>query len=234
MQMLTLSHVNAGYGTVPVLHDVSLTVEKGEIVCLLGSNGAGKSTTLLTIIGILTPTAGSISFNGTSLVGRKTSDVVRSGIAIVPEGRRVFGPMTVLENLMIAAAVHAQPLSGRDTLDMVFELFPVLRERQKQLSGTLSGGQQQMLAIGRALMTHPQLILMDEPSMGLSPLMCDEVFDTIEMIRKHGVSILLVEQNAEVSLGVASRGYVLAEGEIAAAGPSHVLRDTELVREAYL
>ena len=156
--MLALRDVSAGYGAATILRGISLTVGKGEIVCLLGSNGAGKTTTLLTIIAMLTPTSGSIEFNGQTLCGRKTADVVRSGIAIVPEGRRVFGSMTVHENLQIAAAVRDEPVSASDTAEMVLDLFPILRERHNQLAATLSGGQQQMLAIGRALMTRPQLI----------------------------------------------------------------------------
>lgn len=232
--MLMLSQVDAGYGAAPVLRGVSLTVGKGEVVCLLGANGAGKSTTLLTILGLLTPTAGSIIYNGRSIVGRKTTEIVRAGIAIVPEGRRVFGSMTVQENLSVAAAVCAQDGRGGNDLGTIFELFPILRERRNQLSGTLSGGQQQMLAIARALMTNPSLILMDEPSMGLSPRMCDEVFDIIERVRIHEVSVLLVEQNAHASLAIASRGYVLASGQIAVEGSSDILRSSDVVKEAYL
>ncbi|SDS47719.1 MULTISPECIES: ABC transporter ATP-binding protein [Nitrobacteraceae] len=232
--MLELKKIESGYGPARILHGVSLTVGKAEIVCLLGSNGAGKTTTLLTILGILKPSAGTMVFNGEALGGCKTTEIVRRGIAIVPEGRRIFGPMTVAENLMIGASVRNEPAAAAETLEMVLELFPLLRERLDQLSGTLSGGQQQMLAIGRALMTRPQLILMDEPSMGLSPLMCDEVFDIILRIRDRGLSVLLVEQNAYASLAVASRGYVLESGQIALEGSARELREDDMIKEAYL
>jgi len=232
--MLQLQDIKAGYGPAKILHGLSLTVNQGEVVCLLGSNGAGKTTTLLTILGILKATGGQVSFNHKPLNGISTKEIVRQGIAIVPEGRRVFGPMTVEENLKIGASVCKDQVTTEDTMEMVLDLFPILRERSGQLSGTLSGGQQQMLAIGRALMTRPKLILMDEPSMGLSPLMCDEVFDIIVQIRNKGLSVLLVEQNAYASLEVASRGYVLESGRIALEGLASELRDAELIRQAYL
>jgi branched-chain amino acid transport system ATP-binding protein len=232
--MLELRQIESGYGSAKILHGVSLTVGEAEIVCLLGSNGAGKTTTLLTILGILRPMSGAMFFNGKPLGGCKTAEIVRGGIAIVPEGRRVFGPMTVAENLMIGASVKNDSVAAAETLQMVLEMFPILRERKDQLSGTLSGGQQQMLAIGRALMTRPQLLLMDEPSMGLSPLMCDEVFDIIVRIRDRGLSVLLVEQNAYASLAIASRGYVLESGQVALEGSAAALRDAELIKEAYL
>lgn len=232
--MLQLRQVKSGYGPAKILHGISLSVEKSEVVCLLGSNGAGKTTTLMTILGILKPTSGEISFNGTPLDKCNTTEIVRRGIAIVPEGRRVFGPMTVEENLKIGASVCQDQSATEETLEMVLDLFPVLRKRSNQLSGTMSGGQQQMLAIGRALMTRPQLILMDEPSMGLSPLMCDEVFDIIVQIRDKGLSVLLVEQNAYASLAVASRGYVLESGQIALEGQASELRNADMIREAYL
>lgn len=234
MQMLELQQVSSGYGPAKVLHGISLKVEKGEVVCLLGSNGAGKTTTLSTILGILKPTTGSIVFKGAAIEGRSTTDIVRNGIAIVPEGRRVFGPMTVEENLQIGASVSKDQIQTEETMQMVLDLFPILRERSGQLSGTLSGGQQQMLAIGRALMTRPDLILMDEPSMGLSPLMCDEVFDIIVRIRDRGLSVLLVEQNAYAALDVASRGYVIESGEIVLEGNSKDLRAANLIKDAYL
>lgn len=232
--MLELQQVESGYGPAKVLHGISLTVGPGEVICLLGSNGAGKSTTLLTILGILKLTSGSITFDGAPLDFRKTPDIVRRGIAVVPEGRRVFGSMTVQENLQIGASLSTGKDAVAETTESVFEMFPILRERRDQLSGTLSGGQQQMLAIGRALMTRPRLILMDEPSMGLSPLLCDEVFDIIARIREAGLSVLLIEQNAYASLGVASRGYVLDSGQIVLEGRAEELRQSELIREAYL
>ena len=212
-----------------------LSVEEGEIVCLLGSNGAGKSTTLLTVLGILRPLAGDVVFCGRRLNGLKTAEIIKLGIAVVPEGRRIFGPLTVEENLRIGGAVRRGP--ARDTLatlEMVLETFPILRERGKQLAGTLSGGQQQMLAIGRALMTKPRLLLMDEPSMGLSPLMSEQIFEVIERIGRQGMAVLLVEQNAHAALSVAARGYVLQTGRIVLEGKASLLRDAEVVKAAYL
>lgn len=232
--MLVLRHVEAGYGPARVLHGVSLRVDAGEIVCLLGSNGAGKTTTLLTILGLLKPTSGSVEFLDQQIDGLETADIVRRGIAIVPEGRRVFGSMSVEENLKIAAAVCGRSGADRSSYEMVFDLFPDLADRKQQLAGTMSGGQQQMLAIARALITGPRLILMDEPSMGLSPVMAEKVFDIISRISTRGVAVLLVEQNAYTALDVATRGYVMQAGMIVLENDAERLRESELVREAYL
>lgn len=234
MSILSLRQVESGYGPIQVLRGVSLAVEAAEIVCLLGSNGAGKSTTLMTILGLLKTRAGEVSFLGETLKGVPTAAIVRRGIAMVPEGRRIFGPLTVEENLKIGAAVSQTRRLSSEALERVLELFPDLSARMRQLAGTMSGGQQQMLAIARALITQPKLILMDEPSMGLSPVMGEKVFDAIERIRSQGISILLVEQNAYATLSVASRGYVIQSGEIVLAGDANALRDSPLVREAYL
>ncbi len=232
--MLKLHRVDSGYGAAQVLHGVSLEVGQGEVVCLLGSNGAGKSTTLMTILGLLRPTRGEIGFCGRSLQGMSTSDIVKTGLAIVPEGRRVFGPLTVFENLQVAAAACGVDGDDASVLEPVLELFPDLRGRMEQAAGTLSGGQQQMLAIARALVTMPKMILMDEPSMGLSPVMAERVFEIIGEIRDQGVAVLLVEQNAHATLSVASRGYVLQSGEVVMAADADELRESALVREAYL
>ncbi len=232
--MLALRQVSGGYGPIQVLRDVSLDVGANEIVCLLGSNGAGKTTTLLSILGLLRGQSGSITFDGAPILGRKTPEIVQRGIAIVPEGRRIFGPLTVAENLQIGGAMQHDAQEAAETLATVLDMFPILRDRYKQLAGTMSGGQQQMLAIGRALMTRPRLLLMDEPSMGLSPAMSEQVFDIIERVCARGVSILLVEQNAYATLAVASRGYVLQSGRIVLQGGADMLREAELIREAYL
>lgn len=232
--MLELQQVDAGYGRARILHGISLTVGGGEIVCLLGSNGAGKTTTLLTVCGHLSPSSGSVRFRNERIDGLATAEVVRRGIAVVPEGRRIFGTLTVEENLQIGAAVRNGAGNFVEDLEMVFGMFPVLKERRRQLGGTLSGGQQQMLAIARALMTRPSLLLMDEPSMGLSPVMSEQVFDNIMKIRDRGVAVLLVEQNAYASLAVASRGYVIQAGEIVLEGDAERLRDADVVKEAYL
>ncbi|MBM3732080.1 MAG: ABC transporter ATP-binding protein [Acidimicrobiia bacterium] len=232
--MLALQQVNSGYGRAKILHGISLNVSEGEIVCLLGNNGAGKTTTLLTILNILTPRSGTVEFMGEPLNGLRPAEIVRRGIAVVPEGRRIFGSLTVDENLQIGAAIRNTPREAMEDTEMVFGLFPILKERRHQLGGTLSGGQQQMLAIARALMTRPRLILMDEPSMGLSPVLSEQVFDIIKTIRDRGVSVLLVEQNAYASLAVATRGYVMQAGQIAVQGAAGDLRQAELVKEAYL
>lgn len=232
--MLKLRRVESGYGPVRILHGVDLEVASGEVVCLLGSNGAGKTTTLMTILGLVRATAGEIDFCGESLKGLTTAGIVRRGLAVVPEGRRVFGPLSVLENLKIAASVRGLDAADRSIYEPVLEMFPDLRNRMQQLAGTMSGGQQQMLAIARALVTQPRMILMDEPSMGLSPVVGERVFEIIADIRDQGVAVLLVEQNAHASLGVASRGYVMQSGEIVTAGDSSHLRESPAVQEAYL
>ncbi len=232
--MLTLQRLESGYGSARVLHGIDLEVDAGEVVCLLGSNGAGKTTTLMTILGLVRATTGEIRFCGEPLKGLSTSDIVRRGLAIVPEGRRVFGPLSVLENLKIAASARGLDAGRMSIYGPVLEMFPDLRDRMTQLAGTMSGGQQQMLAIARALVTQPRMILMDEPSMGLSPVVGEHVFDIIGHIRDQGVAVLLVEQNANASLGVASRGYVLQSGEIVVSGDAAHLRQSRQVQEAYL
>ena len=234
MPVLALHQVNSGYGRAEILHGVSLNVGEGEIVCLLGSNGAGKTTTLLTILNVLTPRFGIVEFMGEPLNRLRPAEIVHRGIAVVPEGRRIFGSLTVDENLQIGAAIRKNLREEAEDTEMIFGMFPILKERRHQLGGTLSGGQQQMLAIARALMARPRLILMDEPSMGLSPVLSEQVFDIIKTIRDRGVSVLLVEQNAYASLAVATRGYVMQAGQIVVQGAASDLRQAELVKEAYL
>ena len=232
--MLTLDEVTVAYGAVEVLHGVSLTVEPGELVCLLGANGAGKSTTVRTISGLLQPRAGRISFLGERLDGRPAHAVLASGIAQCPEGRRIFPEMTVRENLEMGAYVRGRGGARREDLDRVFHHFPRLAERAQQLGGTLSGGEQQMLAIARALMGEPRLLLLDEPSMGLAPMMVAKIFEIVRDIAARGVTILLVEQNALLALQAASRGYVMESGGITLSGDAKTLLKDERVREAYL
>lgn len=233
--MLSVRNVSAGYGRVAVLHDVSLDIEAGEVVCLLGGNGAGKSTTLLTILGLLKPTAGEVAFNGTSLLNVDTSHIIRRGLAIVPEGRRIFGSLSVDENLRVGAEVRqSSPTECEADRERVYALFPALWERRSQNGGTLSGGQQQMLAIARALMTRPTMLLLDEPSMGLSPLLTEQVLAAILTIRDSGVAVLVVEQNAFAVLAIASRGYVMQAGRVVLEGSADWLRQNDLVRDAYL
>ncbi len=233
MAMLELQDVQAFYGHIQALRGVTVTVEKGEIVTLIGSNGAGKTTTLRTISGLLRPRHGSITLDGQDLTKMPAHRMVRAGIAHSPEGRRIFPRMTVRENLEMGAYARAAGDLGAE-FDRVFALFPRLKERLTQSAGTLSGGEQQMLAIGRALMARPTLLLLDEPSMGLAPVLVELVFDTIKDINRQGMSILLVEQNALMALTIADRGYVLQTGSIVLADTAAALAANEMVRKAYL
>jgi branched-chain amino acid transport system ATP-binding protein len=232
--MLSLAGVTAHYGPVAALHGIDLEVRRGEIVCLLGGNASGKTTTMKTITGLIKPTSGTITFEGEPLTSLPAHVIARRGIALVPEGRRIFGRMTVWENLMIAVP-HDQPKTRTaDGIDHIYTLFPRLRERVSQYAGTMSGGEQQMLAIGWALMSRPRLMLLDEPSMGLLPGYVDRVFDIIGEINRQGMTILLVEQNATKALSIAHRGYVLKSGRIVAADSAAALIGTADVRRAYL
>ncbi len=230
--IITLTDVNSYYGHIHALKGISIDVKAGEVVTLIGSNGAGKSTTLRTISGLLAPRTGSVLYKGQEIGGVPAHKVAAMGIAQSPEGRRIFPRMTVLENLRMGAFVHGNPDPA--DLDRVFELFPRLKERTTQNAGTMSGGEQQMLAIGRALMQHPQLLLLDEPSMGLSPILVEQIFSIIKDINKQGTTVLLVEQNALMALAVANRGYVLQTGQIVLADDARALLANETVRKAYL
>jgi branched-chain amino acid transport system ATP-binding protein len=234
--MLRLTDVVASYGPITVLHSLSLEVQRGEIVCLLGGNAAGKSTTLKAILGIVRPGAGSVELDQGRIDRLATEDIVRRGIALVPESRRIFARMTVWENLAMGAYTRREAPSGEFAadLDRVYALFPRLKERTGQHGGTLSGGEQQMLAIARALMARPRLLLMDEPSMGLAPVLVEQVFDIIQTINRQGTTILLVEQNAAVALSIAHRAYVLQDGHIVMQGPAASLLDEDHIRRAYL
>jgi branched-chain amino acid transport system ATP-binding protein len=235
VDLLELQGVRAAYGPVPVLHGVDLSVGGDEVVCLLGGNAAGKTTIMKTIVGVLPLQGGVVTFQGTKISGLSPADIVARGIAIVPEGRRIFPRMSVAENLDIGAYGRSDAASEQAAdLDKIFGLFPRLAERRTQLGGTLSGGEQQMLAIGRAMMSRPRLMLMDEPSMGLAPALVDQVFDIIASIHASGTAIFLVEQNARMALEVSSRGYVLQQGNIVASGSSAELLGSDVVREAYL
>ena len=234
--MLELKDLVTHYGAMMALKGVSLEVKKGEIVCLLGGNASGKSTTMKSILGLVRPTEGSVHFEGKRIDQLATGEIVRRGISLVPEGRRIFGRMTVHENLVLGSYVRRLDPRAEieQDLERVFNLFPRLRERTHQFGGTMSGGEQQMLAIGRALMSRPRLLLMDEPSMGLSPAFVDQVFDIIQEINGQGTTILVVEQNAAVALSVARRGYVMRNGLIAATDRAQTLLASEDVRRAYL
>ena len=234
--MLSLTDVVAGYGPLQVLRRVNLEVRQGEIVCLLGGNAAGKSTTLKTVLGLLRPSAGSVALEGERIDRLATEDIVRRGIALVPESRRIFARMTVGENLAMGAYSRrgASPGEIDQDLERVYGLFPRLKERTSQHAGTMSGGEQQMLAIGRALMARPRLMLLDEPSMGLAPVLVELVFDIIQAINRQGTTILVVEQNAAVALAIAHRGYVLQDGHIVMQGAAAELLDADEIRRAYL
>lgn len=232
--MLEVKDVHTYYGSIHALKGVSLTVEKGEIVTLIGSNGAGKSTTLRTIQGITKARSGTILFDGEALEKLPPHEVAMRGVAQSPEGRMIFPRMTVLENLEMGAYARKDKTGMPQDLERVFALFPRLKERRGQKGGTLSGGEQQMLAMGRALMARPRILLLDEPSMGLSPLLVELIFDTIISINKEGIPILLVEQNALMALSIASRGYVIQTGEIILADTAKKLRENEMVQKSYL
>ncbi len=230
--LLTLTDINTYYGPIHILQGISMEIRGGELVCLLGGNASGKSTTLKTILGIVEPRSGTIEFDGEDVTDKSTSFRIGRGMAIVPENRRLFAPMTVLENLQMGAYLRKDDY-GAD-LDDVYELFPLLAERKDQLAGTLSGGEQQMVAMGRALMSKPKLLLMDEPSMGLAPILVEQSFKIIQRVHEAGVSILVVEQNANMALSIADHGYVLATGRIVLADRANVLSEHEDLKKAYL
>jgi branched-chain amino acid transport system ATP-binding protein len=230
--LLRLDSVDTYYGEIHILQGVSLEVAPGELVCLLGGNASGKSTTLKTILGIVHPRRGAVEFDGEDVTARSTSYRIKRGMAIVPENRRLFAPMTVYENLEMGAYLYGG-LRAED-LERVYELFPLLHERRSQLAGTLSGGEQQMVAMARALMARPKLLLMDEPSMGLAPILVERSFEIIQQVHEAGVAVLVVEQNANVSLSIADRGYVLQTGRIVLADRAQALLQDEGLRKAYL
>jgi len=234
MAMLELHDVHSFYGNIEALKGISLTVEKGEIVTLIGANGAGKTTTLRTITGLIKPRQGKVLLDGEDLTQFKPHEIVYKGVSMVPEGRGIFARLTVAENLDMGAYIRNDKDGIKEDLERVFELFPRLKERRTQVAGTLSGGEQQMLAMGRALMARPRLLLLDEPSMGLAPVLVELIFDTIVNINKQGTTVLLVEQNALMALSIANRGYVLRTGEIVLADDAASLRDNEMVQKTYL
>jgi len=232
--MLKVTEIEVRYSGIPVIHDVSLEVKQGELVAVVGSNGAGKSTLLKTIAGALHPTKGSVEFGGTVLNRLSTPDIVRLGITYIPEARLIFGPLSVEENLELGAYILKNDTVVRENLDFVYDLFPRLKERRQQLSGTLSGGEQQMLAIGRGLMSNPKLLMLDEPSLGLMPKLVDEMLEAVAKLRNIGMTILLVEQNVFESLELADRGYVLQTGRTILEGTGKELLNTESIKKAFL
>ncbi len=234
MAMLDVEGIHTYYGQIHALRDVSVNVEKGEIVTIIGANGAGKSTMLKTTSGLLKPRKGSIRLEGEELTRLRPHKIVEKGVVQVPEGRRIFGTLTVMENLDMGAFVSTDTQKNKENQEHVLELFPRLKERSKQVAGTLSGGEQQMLAMGRALMANPKVLLLDEPSMGLAPVLVDSIFETIKKLHAEGTTILLVEQNARIALQVASRGYVLQSGSVVLSDSAENLEQNEMVREAYL
>jgi branched-chain amino acid transport system ATP-binding protein len=232
--LLRLDGIDTYYGQIHILERLSIEVREGELVSLLGGNASGKSTTLKTILGLVQPRNGVVEFRGEDVTGRTTSYRIRQGMAIVPENRRLFGPMTVLENLEMGAYLRREGRGRKEDFDRVYSLFPLLHERRSQLAGTLSGGEQQMVAMGRALMSQPKLLLMDEPSMGLAPILVERSFEIIQQVHQSGVAMLIVEQNANMALSIADRGYVLSTGRLVLEGPAGELLEHEDLRKAYL
>ena len=230
--LLKINDLNVSYGAIHAVRGISFEVEEGSIVTLIGANGAGKSTTLKAIAGLLTPQSGTIEYNGEDIAGMDATDIVKKGITLVPEGRRIFSDLSVLENIKIGAYMRKDDLT--EDIETVYSLFPILKERNWQQAGTLSGGEQQMLAVGRALMSKPKLIMMDEPSLGLSPIYVKNIFDIIKKINSTGVTILLIEQNANMALKIADRAYVLETGLITMQGTGKDLLENQQVRDAYL
>jgi branched-chain amino acid transport system ATP-binding protein len=232
--LLRLTNIDSYYGEIHILESLHLNVREGELVSLLGGNASGKSTTLKTILGLVQPRNGSVEFRGEEVTGRTTSYRIQKGMAIVPENRRLFGPMTVLENLEMGAYLIRDTKGRKEDFERVYTLFPLLYERRAQLAGTLSGGEQQMVAMGRALMARPKLLLMDEPSMGLAPILVERSFEIIQQVHQSGVAMLVVEQNANMALSIADRGYVLSTGRLVLEGPAKDLLAHEDLRKAYL
>lgn len=234
MSLLTIENLEVFYGVINAIKGISFEVNEGEIIALIGANGAGKTTILNTITGLVPAKSGSIKFEDKDLLKTPAHKIVSMGIAHVPEGRRIFQQLTVFENLKLGAYTRKDKKEIADTLELVYERFPRLKERRTQIAGTLSGGEQQMLAMGRALMSHPKIILMDEPSMGLSPLYVTEIFDIIRSVNESGTTVLLVEQNAKKALSIANRAYVLETGKIVLSGEAHELMNNDSVKKAYL